>query len=167
MWSAAGRAMPTPGEIERVVRALLALESAIRLCHEQTAASFGVTAAQLVILVDLNRHDRRSVNELADGLRLHQSSVSATTGKLLDRGLIRRARSQDGRRSEMQLTSRGRNIANGAGITGRPITEAALNRMTPRALMDLERQMNRLALAMLEECGLAAVADEATQDRTG
>jgi DNA-binding MarR family transcriptional regulator len=159
--------MPTSQEIERCVTALIALESAIRLCHEQTAASFGVTAAQLVILVDLQRHDRRSVNELAEGLRLHQSSVSATAAKLFERGLVKRARSHDGRRTEMQLTPRGRSIAIEAGLTGRPITEAAMGRMTSRALIDLERQMNRLREALLEERRLAATGDEDSQGRTG
>ena len=159
--------MPTTHEIESCLKALLTLESEIRLCHEQTAASFGVTSAQLVILVDLQRHDRRSVNELADGLRLHQSSVSATAAKLFERGLIKRARSHDGRRTEMQLTPRGRNIAVGAGITGRPIKEAALKRMTSRALLDLERKMNRLSQAMFDERRIAATADEDSQGRTG
>src|SRR5687768_107653 len=159
--------MPTPQEIERGVKALLALENALRLCNEQTAASFGVTAAQLVVLVDLQRHDKRSVNELAEALFLHQSSVSATAAKLLERGLIKRARSHDGRRTELQLTSRGRNIASGAGITGRPLAEAAMGRMTSRSLLDLERQMHRLTQAMNEECGLAATADEYSQGQTG
>ena len=159
--------MPTTREIEKCVTALIALESAVRLCHEQTAASFGVTSAQLVILVDLQRHDQRSVNEVAEGLRLHQSSVSATAAKLFERGLIKRARSHDGRRTEMQLTARGRSIAIDAGITGRPIPEAAMGRMTSRALVDLERHMNRLSEAMLEERRLAATADERSQGRTG
>jgi DNA-binding MarR family transcriptional regulator len=159
--------MPTAQEIDRCVKALIALESAVRLCDEQTAASFGVTSAQLVILVDLERHDRRSVNELAESLKLHQSSVSTTAAKLFERGLIKRARSHDGRRTEMQLTARGRNIAVGAGITGRPITEAAMGRMTPRTLLHLARHMNRLGQAMLEERRLAATADEDSQGRTG
>lgn len=137
--------------IERCVKALLAVTQGMRLCEEQTAAKFGISAAQLAIVAALGRSERCSVGQLADELHLDQSSASAHAKTLLDRQLIRRVASSDARRVEFTLATRGRSMMGKIGSTGRPVLEAALANVPGRTLRAVVPDLQRIASAMLEQ----------------
>lgn len=88
--------------IRRIVRA-------VRLSSRSSESTVGLSAAQLFVLQRLAEHDGLSINGLAAETLTHQSSVSVVVSKLAARRLVRRSTSrQDGRRTEISLTAKGR-----------------------------------------------------------
>jgi DNA-binding MarR family transcriptional regulator len=142
-------------DVERGVKALLAVTRGIRLCEEQTAAEFGISAAQLAITAVLGRKGRCSVGELAAELHVDQSSISSSAKALLNRQMIRRVRSSDSRRVEFTLAARGRTVVRKIGITGRPLLEAALATIPSNLLRGIIPELHRIASAMLDQRELA------------
>jgi DNA-binding MarR family transcriptional regulator len=82
---------------------------ALRSSH-RAAADVDLTGAQLFILTTLGASTRSlSVGELAERTRTDPSTASVVVSRLVERGLIKRARSSgDTRRVEVSLTPRGR-----------------------------------------------------------
>jgi MarR family transcriptional regulator, organic hydroperoxide resistance regulator len=82
---------------------------ALRSSH-RAAADLDLTGAQLFVLATLGAAgEKMGVKELAERTRTDQSTVSVVAGRLVDRGLVERARSTvDTRRVELSLTARGR-----------------------------------------------------------
>jgi DNA-binding MarR family transcriptional regulator len=146
--------MTSPQEIERAVKTLLAVVQGIRLCEEQTSLRFGLSAAMLSILAALGRKECCSVNELAAELHVHQSSISESAHKLLDRRLIKRLPATDARRVQLTLTARGRSFSRNAGITGRPILEDALSKLPVHVIRESMPHLRAIAEAMLQERAL-------------
>jgi DNA-binding MarR family transcriptional regulator len=88
--------------IRRIVRAL-------RVSSRRAQMRLGLSGAQLFVLQKLADGQTMSLNELADRTLTHQSSVSVVVQRLVDRGLVRRARaSADARRLKLSLTAAGR-----------------------------------------------------------
>jgi DNA-binding MarR family transcriptional regulator len=82
---------------------------ALRSSH-RAAADLNLTGAQLFVLATLGAvGEPMGVKELAEQTRTDQSTVSVVAGRLVDRGLVKRARSRvDTRRVELSLTARGK-----------------------------------------------------------
>src|SRR6266542_3010794 len=82
---------------------------ALRSSH-RAAADLDLTGAQLFVLSTLGASDGPlGMSELAERTRTDQSTVSVVVGRLVERGLVKRARSAvDTRRVELTLTARGR-----------------------------------------------------------
>ena len=84
---------------------------ALRSSH-RAAADLNLTGAQLFVLATLGAAgEPMGVKELAERTRTDQSTVSVVVGRLVDRGLVHRARSTvDTRRVELSLTARGKTL---------------------------------------------------------
>jgi len=84
---------------------------ALRSSH-RAASDLNLTGAQLFVLATLGAAGGpMGVKELAEQTRTDQSTVSVVAGRLVDRGLVERARSAvDTRRVELSLTARGRRL---------------------------------------------------------
>jgi DNA-binding MarR family transcriptional regulator len=100
---------------DRDVRTVLdAIRRIVRDLRESSRAAekrTGVGAAQLFVLQVLAREGALSVNELAARTMTHQSSVSVVVTRLVESGLVTRARSRaDGRRHELAVTAAGRAV---------------------------------------------------------
>lgn len=82
---------------------------ALRSSH-RAAADLDLTGAQLFVLSTLGTAgEPMGIKELAERTRTDQSTVSVVVGRLVDRGLVDRARSTvDTRRVELSLTARGK-----------------------------------------------------------
>ncbi|HXU05778.1 MAG TPA: MarR family winged helix-turn-helix transcriptional regulator [Polyangia bacterium] len=88
--------------IRRIVRAL-------RESSRAAERSVGIGAAQLFVLQRLAASPGLSLNELAARTFTHQSSVSVVVSRLVERGLLTRARGgDDGRRVSIALAPAGR-----------------------------------------------------------
>ncbi len=73
---------------------------------------FGVSGAQLFVLQKLAESSALSLNDLARLTYTHQSSVSTVVTRLVQRGLVRRTRSErDARMLRLALTSAGARLA--------------------------------------------------------
>ncbi|MEO8036504.1 MAG: MarR family winged helix-turn-helix transcriptional regulator [Acidobacteriota bacterium] len=82
---------------------------ALRSSH-RVATNMKLTGAQLFVLTTLDAATEPiGVNELAEETRTDQSTVSVVVGRLVERRLVKRERSDmDSRRVELSLTARGR-----------------------------------------------------------
>jgi len=84
---------------------------ALRSSH-RAASDVDLTGAQLFVLATLAHAGRPlGVNEVAEATRTDQSTVSVVVGRVVERGLVKRERSEvDTRRVELSLTARGRAV---------------------------------------------------------
>lgn len=134
---------------EIIVRQLMddfrRIVQALRSSH-RAAGRLELTGAQLFVLKVLGENEGpMSVNELADATETTQSTVSAVTARLIDRGLITSERSpEDARRAQVSLTSKGRTVFRKAPATVAQIRLA-------QALGELSARDGETLLRLLDE----------------
>lgn len=122
----------------------------LRSSH-RTAGSLNLTGAQLFVIKVLGEQDRpMSVNELAEATQTTQSTVSAVTARLIERGLIASGRAEeDARRAELSLTTRGRNLHRKAPATVAQLRLAeALQELSTRDAATLDRLLDTIVSRM-------------------
>lgn len=126
---------------------------ALRSSH-RAASDVDLTGAQLFVLATLARAGRpMGVSELAEETRTDQSTVSVVVGRVVERGLVKRERSEvDTRRVELSLTARGRAV-----VRKTPATVAqqrladALARLSRADAATLSRILKKVVGLMGEE----------------
>ena len=106
---------PTGAAANREVRAVLdgirRIVQALRESSRGAEKRVGLSAAQLFVLLKLSGERALSINELAAKTLTHQSSVSVVVARLVEAGMVIRARSEtDARRVEIALTRKGRAV---------------------------------------------------------
>jgi DNA-binding MarR family transcriptional regulator len=112
-------------EVTRSIDALRRIVRAVRHSARRAERELGLSGAQLFVLQQLGASSVGSLNELAERTRTHQSSVSIVVRRLVERGLVTRARAaDDARRVELGLSRAGR---------------AALRQLPPVAQLQLIR----------------------------
>ena len=130
--------------IRRIVRVL-------RVSSRAAEKQVGLSGAQLFVLHKLADAPALSLNELADRTRTHQSSVSVVVQRLVDRGLVARARSDaDGRRLELSLTPRAKALLRKAPGAAQERLVEAVERMPAAG----RRQLARLLDKVVHDTGL-------------
>src|SRR4051812_38419807 len=91
----------------QILNALRRIVRELRLSTQLAEKGSGVSGAQLFVLHQLRESPAPSLAALAQRTRTDQSSVSVVVGRLVERGLVSRRRSEaDGRRFEIGLTAR-------------------------------------------------------------
>ncbi|HEU0054204.1 MAG TPA: MarR family winged helix-turn-helix transcriptional regulator [Longimicrobium sp.] len=119
---------------------LRTLVRALRVSTRAVEREIGISGAQLFVLQRLADAPARSVNELAERTRTHQSSVSTVVSRLVERGLAARTPSaEDARRMEIAITGDGRALLDAAPRSAQERMIEALGRMPDervRALAD-------------------------------
>lgn len=99
----------------------------LRTYADQRAAQFGITRAQWVVLVRLNRSEGLKQSELAEMLELQPISLTRLLDKLCDGGLIeRRADPVDRRAKRLFLTPVARPLLEKLGALGEDLMATAL-----------------------------------------
>jgi DNA-binding MarR family transcriptional regulator len=142
--SATARAMDS---LRRIVRALSA--------SARSAPRGGVSGAQQFVLRQIGAAPGLTVGELAARTLARQSSISEVVSRLAEGGLVARAAgSDDARRTELTLTTKGRRVVASAGPTAQERLVAGLEAL-PLA--------RRAHLADLLEAWLAGAGFEAVE----
>lgn len=109
----------------RILNAFRTLVKALRLADRAAVKRYGVGAAQIFVLHELDRESPLSVNDLAARTATDQSTVSVVVNKLVARGLVDNSRAEaDARRAELALTAKGRQLVRKLPP---PIQQALLN----------------------------------------
>jgi MarR family transcriptional regulator, transcriptional regulator for hemolysin len=99
----------------------------LRTYADQKAAQFGITRAQWVVLVRLDRSEGLKQSELAEMLELQPISLTRLLDKLSDSGLIeRRADPIDRRAKRLFLTPAARPLLEKLGELGEELMAIAL-----------------------------------------
>ena len=116
----------------------------LRTYADQKAAQFGITRAQWVVLVRLDRSEGLKQSELAEMLELQPISLTRLLDKLCDGGLIeRRADPGDRRAKRLYLTPAARPLLEKLGALGEDLMATALSGVSPESV---ERMTAQLAI---------------------
>lgn len=101
----------TETDLRSVLDAFRNVVKGLRLADRADVKRYGLGSAQIFVLHQLGLKSLLSINELAELTATDQSSVSVVVNKLVAKGLVSCARSQDdARKVELMLTARGRKV---------------------------------------------------------
>src|SRR3954468_1971075 len=133
-----GQAAATEADdITRSMDAIRAIVRALRINTRAIELKIGISLAQLFVLQQVAERPAESLNDLAERMATHQSSVSVVVRRLVDRGLVsRRSSTVDKRRVQIAATPAGLLLLRGAPRTIQSRLIAAMERLDPH-----ERQM--------------------------
>jgi MarR family transcriptional regulator, transcriptional regulator for hemolysin len=107
----------------------------LRTYADQRAAQFGITRAQWVVLVRLDRSEGLKQSELAEILELQPISLTRLLDKLCDSGLIeRRGDPIDRRAKRLFLTPAARPLLEKLGALGEDLMATALAGVAPESV---------------------------------
>lgn len=91
-----------------VLNSFRCLVKSLRVADRAGIKEYGLGASQLYVLHELKRDAPLSVIDLAGRMATDQSTVSVVVAKLIDKGFVTRARSEDdARRIDLTLTAKG------------------------------------------------------------
>jgi DNA-binding MarR family transcriptional regulator len=125
--------------LRRIVRTL-------RLADREAEIACGLSAAQLFVLETLAEAPHISQGDLAARTLTDQSSVSTVVAKLVKRGLVSRAVSKsDRRRTELALTTSGKQMLARAPTMPQVAMIAAIRALPPAKRAELVRALEGLA----------------------
>lgn len=98
-------------DVRRVLDSFRNLVKALRIADRAGVKEYGLGSAQIFVLHQLGERSPLSINDLAALTVTDQSSVSVVVGKLAAKGLLTIGKSEeDGRRNEVTLTAKGRQL---------------------------------------------------------
>ncbi|HEX2780596.1 MAG TPA: MarR family transcriptional regulator [Gemmatimonadaceae bacterium] len=125
------------------------LVAGMRRSARAIETSVGLSNAQLFLLEQMGSDGPLTVGQLARRLHVRANTVSMTVGKLVERGLARRATpSDDRRRTTVTITAAGRRVLRRAPQPPTTRLLAALDAMPPRDLRALARGLETLTRTM-------------------
>jgi MarR family transcriptional regulator, transcriptional regulator for hemolysin len=114
----------------------------LRTYADHKAAQFGITRAQWVVLVRLDRSEGLKQSELAEMLELQPISLTRLLDKLCDGGLIeRRADPIDRRVKRLFLTPAARPLLEKLGDLGEELMATALAGVEPESIERMVAQL--------------------------
>jgi DNA-binding MarR family transcriptional regulator len=132
--------------------ALVALRRIIRflrLADREAESTYGLTAAQLFVLISLAEAPAGSMAELAERTLTDQSSVSIVVSRLETKRLVTRKPSpNDRRRVQLKLTPAGKKIAAHGPTAPQPKIIDAIDSMPPAKRTEVVRALEHLARAI-------------------
>lgn len=143
-------AMERDAAVRKLMDSFRRIVQSLRSSH-RTAGSLNLTGAQLFVIKVLGEQGRpMSVNELAEATQTTQSTVSAVTARLIERGLVASERAEeDARRAELSLTARGRILHRKAPATVAQLRLAeALQELSAQDAETLDRILDAIVSRM-------------------
>jgi len=135
-----------------VMNALRRIVQGLRQSAAYSEKTIGLTAAQLLILKQVQAHDGLSVNALAAATYTHQSTVSEIVSRLELKGFVQRDRAtDDARRVEIRLTSNGRALLSMNPYSASARLMQAVKSLPPETVESLAQGLE----ALIRTAGLA------------
>jgi DNA-binding MarR family transcriptional regulator len=136
------------GELRQVLDWLRILVYGVRQSSMDVERKYGISGAQLFVLVQLGEREAASINELAERTMTHQSSVSVVVSKLEEKGFVRRRRdAADGRRVQIELTAAGRRLVRNAPRPYQEQLAQGLRGLPPNELRAVARSLKQIVEA--------------------
>jgi MarR family transcriptional regulator, transcriptional regulator for hemolysin len=140
----------------------------LRTYADHKAAQFGITRAQWVVLVRLDRSEGLKQSELAEILDLQPISLTRLLDKLADSGLIeRRADPVDRRAKRLYLTPAARPLLEKLGALGEDLMATALSGVTPESIEQTIAQLGVVKENLRQAIQQRSVGDAAGERRYG
>jgi len=136
-------------ETQAALDAIRQIVQALRESSRWSERHVGLSGAQLFVLQKLADAPGISINELAARTHTHQSSVSTVVTRLVEGGLVRRARAgHDGRCVTLSLSARGQRAASRAADVPQERLITAIEQLTPTRRRHLATALSEVAAAM-------------------
>ena len=115
----------------------------LRTYADHKASQFGITRAQWVVLVRLDRFEGLKQSELAEMLDLQPITLTRLLDKLADSGLIERRADPDDRRiKRLFLTPAARPLLEHLGGVGEDLMAAVLQGLAPEAIEQMTGRLD-------------------------
>jgi len=137
----------------------------LRTYADQKASQFGITRAQWVVLVRLDRFEGLKQSELAEMLDLQPITLTRLLDRLCDSGLIeRRADPNDRRAKRLYLTAEARPLLDRLGELGEELMGTALagvdREAVERMVVQLATVKENLRHAIQNKTGVGAAGEQ-------
>ena len=130
---------------EVIMNALRKIVQVLRHSSTQCEMMSGLTGAQFFVLKLIGSNDGLSVNELAMRTCTHQSTVSEVVSRLEAKQLVQRHKStSDGRRTEIYITSAGKEKLLVGFMTAQEYLMQAIRTFSPEKSFHLAQLLNEL-----------------------
>ncbi len=137
------------GTTQAALDAIRQIVQALRESSRWAERHVGLSGAQLFVLQTLADAPGISINDLAARTHTHQSSVSTVVTRLVDAGLVRRARSgSDGRSVVLNLSARGLRAAARGPDASQQRLIVAIEQLTATKRRQLASTLTEVAQAM-------------------
>jgi DNA-binding MarR family transcriptional regulator len=132
-----------------ILDAIRRVVGVLRVGSRAAERRVGLSGAQLFVLQKLANGPARSLNELAERTRTHQSSVSVVVQRLVEQKLVAKAHAKtDARQLELSLTAKARAIMRRAPDAAQERLIAAIDRMPAKDRKQLATSLTRMVDAM-------------------
>jgi DNA-binding MarR family transcriptional regulator len=137
------------GDTQAALDAIRRIVQALRESSRWSERHIGLGGAQLFVLQTLADAPGISINDLAARTHTHQSSVSTVVTRLVQAGLVRRARSgADARSVTLSLSARGRRVSERAPDVPQERLIRAIQQLTPARRRQLAAALGSVAKSM-------------------
>ncbi len=134
---------------ESILNSLRRITRAIDVYSRKLAATYKLTAPQLVCLRYLDRFGPHTPSELAREAALSQATVTGILDRLESRGLVERRRdNKDRRRISIYLTSEGRRLSQAAPTPLQELFAARLAELPAEEQAGIDRILGQVAEMM-------------------
>lgn len=142
------RRPPESSHQHRAIAALMKFRLIINLTKRHfkwVEHQCGINGAQLWVLWEVDRRPALRVNELAQAMAMHQSTVSNLIERLAQAKLIERSRAPDDQRVvTLELTESGRQMLKRAPKPARGVLPEALHLLGENELASLDQLLGRV-----------------------
>jgi MarR family transcriptional regulator for hemolysin len=153
--------MPQQPTTREIAVNLMDVARMLRTYADQRARQFGISRAQWVVLIRLDRSEGLKQSELAEILDLQPISLTRLLDRLAENGLIeRRADPNDRRANRLYLTPAARPLIEQLGKLGLDMMETVLDGLDGKANERLLRD-----LALMKDTLRAAIARNSTEQQ--
>jgi len=148
---------PEPN-LDLILESMIYLYSESRRVTRAVAEQYGLTGSQLLVLKLLEPRGQVSLSALSGEIRAKNSTVTGIVDRMERDGLVVRRRSGDDRRVvHIELTAKGKKLANDVKADPKHMFRALLEELPAKDAADLERIMTKLvgrARTLLMERGI-------------
>jgi MarR family transcriptional regulator, organic hydroperoxide resistance regulator len=152
-------------DLDAIVEAILYLYTESRRLTKELAGRYGLTGPQLAVVKMLEPVGKLSLSELSSQIRARNSTVTGIIDRMEREGLVVRRRSQQDRRViNIELTTKGRELASEIPIEPVQIFRRVLEELSPRDATELRRILNKLARRVRELVGESSDANHGPED---
>ena len=139
------------GEVLDFLRLTWSLDHALQTLSKTMLGTIGVTGPQRLLLRIVARFPGLPAGDIAAAMHLDRSTISGILKRLEQGGFLQRRRDeQDGRRTLVFLTARGRSIAAESSGTIEVVVEQVLSGLSADQIAATRLTLTRLALAVEE-----------------
>ena len=135
---------PDPN-LDLILESMIYLYSESRRVTRAVAEQYGLTGSQLLVLKMLEPRGQVSLSALSEEIRAKNSTVTGIVDRMERDGLVVRRRSGDDRRVvHIELTAKGRKLANDVKADPKHMFRALLEELPSKDAAELERIMTKL-----------------------